>query len=183
MRAKRAKKTLKYLAMGLVIAALGYAVVAGSKKSPEQLQLEKEVSEVSLEGKVEEYAIEGREHVPAGSRVTYGTNPPTSGSHLAEAEKWGIYGEEVDELKAVHSLEHGGVWISYKDLSEEERQQLEEIGRSNPGSTLVSPRAANDTRIAVASWGRMMKLNEVDTALIQKYIETYINDSPEKLAK
>jgi len=41
---------------------------------------------------------------------------------------------------------------------------------------------ANDAKIAVASWGRLMKLDAVDKALIQKYIATYKNQGPEKLA-
>ena len=96
---------------------------------------------------------------------------------------WGVYDKEIADGAAVHGLEHGGIWISYKDISADEKKILEDIGRKNSGSVIVSPRAANDAKIAIASWGRMMKLETADTALIQKYIDTYKNQSPEKLSR
>lgn len=154
-----------------------------TKKTPEQIQFEQEVKAVSLEGKVEDFPIEGRDHVPAGTSVDYQTNPPTSGSHLAEAEKWGIFSNEIDDMAAVHSMEHGGIWISYKDISQEEIVILEEVGKQNSQSTVVSPRSGNDSKIVIASWGKMVKLETAEKALIQKYIDTYKNQAPEKLAR
>lgn len=165
----------------LIVGVLGLTQL--TKKSPEQIQFEQEVKTVSLDGKVEEFSIEGRDHVPAGTSIDYKTNPPTSGSHLAQAKEWGIFTDEIDDMAAIHSLEHGGVWISYKDISEEEKATLNEIGKQNSQSTLVSPRLRNENKIIIASWGRMMKLETVDKALIQKYIDTYKNQAPEKLAR
>lgn len=170
------------IAVVLVVIAFG-ALALSTKKSPEEAAFIEEVREVSLEGRVEEFEIEGQEHVSPRTDVEYKTNPPTSGSHLAQAENWGVYGSEIDNKAAVHGLEHGGVWISYKDVEDDAKTILEDIGRSNPLSTIVSPRSGNDDKIVVASWGRMMKLEVVDKALIQKYIDTYKNQSPEKLAR
>lgn len=182
-KANRLKKFRNYglglLALILVVA--GYIQI--TKKSPEEIEFEQDIEETSLEGKVEEFPIEGRDHVSADAEVVYKTNPPTSGSHFAQAKEWGIYDEAIDDKAAVHSLEHGGIWISYKDLNEEDVKMLEELGKSNSQSVLVSPRSANEDNIAVASWGRMMRLGSVDRALIQKYIDTYKNQSPEKLAR
>jgi len=167
-----------------------FAVVVGSifvyfqlnKKTPEEVAFEAEVKESSLEGRVEEFEIEGRDHVDSSVDVNYQTNPPTSGDHLAEAENWGIYQKEIDDKAAVHSMEHGGIWISYKDISDEEIEILEGLGKKNSQSTVVSPRSNNDSQIVIASWGRMMKLDQADAPLIQKYINKYKNQSPEKLA-
>jgi len=170
---------------GLLFAA-AIALIVGvrllTRKSPEKVEFEQKVATVSLEGKVQEFPIEGRAHVSLGTPVTYNTNPPTSGDHFAEAESWGVNEKEVEDKAAVHGLEHGGIWISYKDIDEESIKILREIGRENSGSVIVSPRLANDAKIAVASWGRLMKLDAVDKALIQKYIATYKNQGPEKLA-
>jgi len=165
----------------IVVLVGGYKLV--TQKSPEEVAFQEEVKEVSLQDKVEEFEIEGAEHVAPETEVEYKTNPPTSGSHYGTPTDWGVYSEEISDEATVHSLEHGGTWISYKDISDEEKQILEEIGRSNPQSVVVSPRAANDNKVAVVSWGRMMKLEAADRALIQKYIDTYKNQSPEKLAR
>ena len=170
---------------GLLIVATVALVIGGwqlTKKSPEKIEFERKVETVSLEGKVQEFPIEGRAHVSLGTPVTYNTNPPTSGDHFAEAESWGVNEKEVEDKAAIHGLEHGGIWITYKDIDEESTKILEEIGRENSGSTIVSPRSGNEAKISVASWGRMMKLDAVDKALIQKYIATYKNQGPEKLA-
>ena len=165
----------------LVIGIVGFTQL--TKKSPEQVKFEQQVEAISLEGKVEDFEIEGRDHVPAGTAVDYKTNPPTSGGHLAEAKNWGIYDEEIDDKAGVHNLEHGGIWICYKDISQVDIAMLNEIGKQNSQSTVISPRFGNDSKIVVASWGRMMRLDTVDKALIQKYIDEYKNQSPEKLAK
>jgi len=169
------------IAVVLLVGVFGFIQL--TKKSPEQIEFEKQVQAVSLEGKVEEFPIEGRDHVSAGTSVEYKTNPPTSGSHLGEAENWGVYEKELDDKAAVHGLEHGGIWISYKDIDDETKKILEGIGKSNPQSVIVSPRPTNDSKIAIASWGRTMKLESVDKTLIQKYIDMYKNQSPEKLAR
>jgi len=171
---------------GLVVIAL-IIVVAGylqlTKKSPEQIEFEQQVKTISLDGKVEEFEIEGREHIAPGTEVEYKTNPPTSGNHYGTPTDWGIYDEEISDEATVHSLEHGGIWISYKDIGEEERQILEGIGKENSQSTVVSARSGNDDKIVIASWGKFMRLESVDKALIQKYINVYKNQAPEKLAR
>lgn len=196
-RAEKKKETSKKIRNAFVVIVLVVIVVVGyrflTKRSPEEIAFEQEVNEVSLEGIVEEFSIEGRSHVAPVTKVDYKTNPPSSGNHYDTPADWGIYEKELDDEAVVHSLEHGGIWISYKrslqeqgsykDISEETIQELKQIGKENPGSVIVSPRPQNSNKIAVVSWGRMMKLESVDKALIQKYIETYKNQSPEKLAR
>jgi hypothetical protein len=182
-KAEFIKKIRNWVLVIVIIIAGVYGFTLLTKKSPEQIEFEQRVEAVSLDGKVEEFEIEGRDHVSSDTKVDYQTNPPTSGGHLAQAEEWGVYDEEIDDKAAVHSLEHGGVWISYKDISEEDIAVLKEIGKQNSQNTVVSPRAANDKKIVVASWGKMMQLDSIDKALIQQYIDTFKNQSPEKLAK
>jgi len=187
-REKEHKATLvrKVRNWGVIIIALVVGVfgfIQLTKKSPEQIAFEQQVSAVSLDGKVADFEIEGRDHISADTSVNYQTHPPTSGSHFGQPANWGVYEKELVDEAVVHSLEHGGIWITYKDVSEEEKSVLEEIGRNNSQSVIVSPRGANDAKIAVASWGKAMNLDAVDKALIQKYIDTYKNQSPERLAR
>jgi hypothetical protein len=171
---------------GLVIVVIVLVVVGFTqlnKKTPEQIPFEQEVTAVSLDGKVVEFPIEGTTHLPMGTTVNYQTNPPTSGDHYANPVSWGIYDEEVIDEAVIHSLEHGGIWISYQDLSKEEKAILTEIGQQNPQSTVISPRASNESKLVVVSWGKMMSLDTIDQDLTQKYIDTYKNQSPEKLAR
>jgi len=131
----------------------------------------------------ERASIVGRDHINVGDEHDpYNTNPPTSGAHSAPVD-FGVYEEELADENVIHNLEHGGIWISYKDLDKEDIKKLEDIGRKYPGRTVVSPRSANDSTIAVASWGRLLKLDEVDVEQITEYVKQNVNKSPEPLAK
>lgn len=172
----------RYFVYITIITLIVIGIYQATRKSPEQIAFEAQVAETTLSG-IQTFPIEGTTHVPEGTRVEYQTNPPTSGDHYANAVPWGVYFEEQVDEAMVHSLEHGGIWISYKDISEAEIDVLESIGRRNSQSVIVSPRQANDAPISVASWGKLMHLENADEFLIQKYIDTYKNQSPERLAR
>ena len=131
----------------------------------------------------EAVAIMSEEHINAGQEGgPYNSNPPTSGPHAGPAP-WGFSAEEISDENAVHNLEHGGIWISYKDLDQPSIDTLREIARENSLSVVVSPRVANDSKVAVASWGRLMKLETVEWDAIMEFIRKNKNKSPERLAR
>ena len=109
---------------------------------------------------------------------------PTSGPH-AGAIKGGFYSEEILDINGVHNLEHGYIWITYRNISPNAIATLKKIAKRYSGRVLVSERKANDTQIAIASWGRYDKMreSELDEAYVLRYIKKYTNKSPEKFAK
>ena len=133
----------------------------------------------------ESIAIQGRDHISVGSsHPEYNSNPPTSGPHYAQPTPWGVYQDELKDENVIHSMEHGGIWISYQpDIDEETKVKLEAIGKKHSGSVVVSPRSANDSLIAVASWGRLEKLSSFNEARIIEFIKRNKNKSPEPLAR
>ena len=136
-------------------------------------------SQKSLMG--QEFTIQGREHIADGAtHSAYNSNPPTSGWHYAQDAEWGVYQTELPDEQLVHNLEHGGIWISYKSLDAETKAELEAIGKSTT-KVIVEPRAKNDTTIALASWGRLLKLSAFDAEKIREFIATNKNNAPESL--
>ncbi|MFQ5796163.1 MAG: DUF3105 domain-containing protein [Candidatus Bipolaricaulia bacterium] len=124
-----------------------------------------------------------RNHVPAGTEVTsYNSNPPTSGPHWPQAAAWGVYASPVPDEAVVHSLEHGGIWISYRDIDEGTRLELEKIAQKYPQAVILTPRPQNDSKIALASWGRLDTFDAFDQERIENFIKANINDSPEQFA-
>ena len=53
----------------------------------------------------------GATHVLCG--VAYETRPPASGDHFPTWQNCGFYTEPIRDETAVHSLEHGAIWIAY----------------------------------------------------------------------
>ena len=132
----------------------------------------------------EAFPILGQEHIEVGaSHPPYNSNPPTSGWHYKDPADWGVYQEAFPDEKLVHNLEHGGIWISYKDIEQETKAKLETIGRRYPGSVVVTPRTQNDAKIVLASWGRLLKLDSFDENVIIQFIKANKNKSPEPLAR
>ncbi len=170
IKLKKMKKSLPWiLFIGLLVFIFTWVISENKKEQA-----------VTIGNKVE---IVGRDHIDIDKeQTTYNSNPPTSGAH-GESLPWGFYEEEIKDGNAVHNLEHGGIWISYKDLNGTEIDKLRVIAKNNPGSVIVSPRASNDSKVAVASWGRLLKMETIDEDKIREYIRKNKNKSPERLAR
>lgn len=130
----------------------------------------------------EEVLILGRNHVPVGTKVTYNSNPPTSGDHWPKPAEWGFYENPLPDERLVHNLEHGGIWISYKNVDNETFVNLYKIAQKYPQAVIVTERQQNDAKIVLASWGKLLKLNMFDENLIISFITTNVNKAPEPLA-
>jgi len=169
---KRLMHTIKvWTGTVLVIGASGYGLYYLASR-PEKLR------------PGETFPILGRDHISVGAtHPPYNSNPPTSGSHYADPAGWGVYQKELPDEQLIHNLEHGGIWISYKDIDEKTKSDLEVIGKRYPGSVVVSPRPANDAMIVLAAWGRLEKLERFDETKVIDFIDANKNKSPEPLAR
>ena len=121
------------------------------------------------------------EHVPDGA---LGPNPPLTpagGPHYALPLRPGIYDQTVPDGNAIHSLEHGMVWVTYLPgaLSEEDLGTLERVASEFSNDLILSPRPENAEPVIVVSWARRLVLDEVDAEVLRDYVTTNLNQSPE----
>lgn len=122
---------------------------------------------------------QGREHIDIGaSHEPYNSNPPTSGPHYIQPAEWGIYENPLPDEQLVHNLEHGGIWISYKNIDPETKSKLEAIAKANSG-IIFTPRSTNDQTIAIASWRHLETMDSYDETKILEFIRANKNKSPE----
>ena len=171
--------TIAGVCCALPIIIIGVIWLASTDKQTQSNQVEQK--ELELLG--QEIPILGREHVPEGTRVVnYNSNPPTSGNHWPEPVDWGIYLSPLPDEQLVHNLEHGGIWISYRDLDSDAITKLGTLAKKYPQAVIITPRAQNESKIAVTSWGRLDAFDVLDTERIEKFIKSNINNSPEPLA-
>ncbi|MDQ7829391.1 MAG: DUF3105 domain-containing protein [Armatimonadota bacterium] len=114
-------------------------------------------------------------HIAPGTRATgYATNPPTSGPHWPTTAPWGVHTEVLPDELLVHNLEHGGVWISYRNRDDRAlADRLTAIAGRYRTKVIVTPRPANDVPIALAAWGRLLKLQAFDEATIVRFIDAH----------
>lgn len=108
--------------------------------------------------------------------------PPAGGPHYAAPASPGILAAPVDDGRAIHSLEHGIVWISYRaDLvSAKDLEVLKAVAQAHPMDGLLSPRPANASAASIVSWGRRLNLNSpVSRQALEEFVVTNVNKSPE----
>lgn len=131
----------------------------------------------------QEFPNLGQKHIGVGeSHEPYNSNPPTSGPHYAQPADWGVYDKELPDEQLVHNLEHGGIWISYKDMDGDTKTKIQAIATANPGKVIVTQRGKDDAKIVLASWTRLEKMESFDEAKILEFIKANVNKSPEPLA-
>lgn len=130
------------------------------------------------------FAIQGRQHVATGeSHPPYNSNPPTSGWHYEQSATWGVHDSQLPDEQLVHNLEHGGVWISYQpSLDVQAIDRLREITRKYRSKVILTPRAKDDSKIALAAWGKLDTLDTFDEARILAFINAFYDKGPEKVA-
>lgn len=129
-------------------------------------------------------------HVPSGQRIQYGTVPPTSGSHWGQPAgpvAWGVKDITQPDEAVVHNLEHGGIVIGYKGLSDQETQKLKDLVallRQNgyPKIVLQPYPPLTDSRIAITAWRWLLKLPTFDDVQIVKFVKAHYDgpDAPER---
>jgi len=105
--------------------------------------------------------------------VDYEQDPPAGGQHNPVWQNAGFYEEPVRNENAVHTLEHGAVWITYSpDLPQDQRERLKEIVESQD-CLLASPYPGLNAPVVASAWGFQTRLENADDPNLEKFISTY----------
>lgn len=124
-------------------------------------------------------AIEGVKVFPGLDRghqdgaVAYEQTPPVGGPHNAAWLNCGIYEEPVASEYAVHSLEHGAVWVTYRpDLPAEQVELLRRQVRGN-GYVVLSPYPDLPSPVIASAWGIQLSLEEAGDPRLNAFMRKY----------
>ena len=105
--------------------------------------------------------------------VTYEQTPPVGGDHHPTWQNCGFYTEPVIEEHAVHSLEHGAVWLTYDpDLPGSEIDTLRRLADRHT-YLLVSPFEGVDGVVASA-WGVQVELDGAADERLEPFLVKYL---------
>jgi len=104
-----------------------------------------------------------------------GNLPPVFGAHYAIWQNCGIYDKSVDIGNAIHSMEHGAVWIAYRpDLSEEQVSALRNLARGH-GFVLMTPYESLTDDVVLTAWGVQLEIPSFPDDRVKKFIAYYEN--------
>jgi hypothetical protein len=105
--------------------------------------------------------------------IDYEQIPPVGGEHNPLWQNAGFYEQQVLEEQAVHTLEHGAVWITYRaDLPEDQKEKLRRIVESQD-CLLASPYPSLPSPVVASAWGKQLRLKSVDDPKLQEFILAY----------
>ncbi|OII67731.1 MULTISPECIES: DUF3105 domain-containing protein [unclassified Streptomyces] len=108
--------------------------------------------------------------------VSYPMNPPVGGDHH---RAWmdcngNVYKEEIPKENAVHSLEHGAVWVTYNDKAPaEDVKKLAEKVSKTPYS-LMSPVKDQAGAIMLSAWGKQVTVDGADDERVNQFFTKYV---------
>lgn len=114
---------------------------------------------------------ESRQHTEED--VDYGQAPPAGGDHNPVWQNAGYYEEPVRNETAVHTLEHGAVWVTYSpDLPQDQKDGIRELvgGQS---CVLASPYPDLDSPIVASAWGKQLQLENADDPDLERFVRSF----------
>ncbi|MEU3906848.1 DUF3105 domain-containing protein [Streptomyces goshikiensis] len=116
----------------------------------------------------------GRNHVD--TPVKYEMNPPVGGDHHP---RWmncngDVYKNPVPEVNAVHSLEHGAVWVTYNEKAAKgDLDKLAETVGKTPYS-LMSPVKEQAGAIMLSAWGKQLTVDGATDPRVAQFFTKYV---------
>jgi uncharacterized protein DUF3105 len=112
-----------------------------------------------------------RDHVDGP--VTYPQVPPVGGPHNPVWLNCGIYDKPVPNENAVHSMEHGAVWITYQpDLPPTDVAQLRSLVRGH-AYVILSPYPGLPARVVASAWSTQLQATGADDPRLPQFIKMY----------
>jgi len=126
-----------------------------------------------IAGLIERDGLE-RGHVT--TKIEYDTNPPMGGKHNAVWQNCDgrVYDQPLQNEHAVHSLEHGAVWITYRPGLDSKALGKLKDRVSNTDYTMLSPVPDQDSPIVLTAWGKQLKTDDADDDRIDAFLRAYV---------
>ncbi len=114
---------------------------------------------------------------PAGEHseedVDYEQSPPAGGVHNPVWQNSGFYDQPIRDENAVHTLEHGAVWIAYSpDLPADQKDRIRVLVEERT-CMMASPYPDLDSPIVASAWGKQLALDDADSPDLERFIRAY----------
>jgi hypothetical protein len=121
---------------------------------------------------------EGIEVYPATTNATvrgsidYDREPPTNGDHDPLWQNCGFYEKPIKARHAVHSMDHGVVWITHRpDLPAGQVEALRPYGEKN--YVIVSPYPGQDAPVIATSWRVQLELEGPRDPRLSQFVDQF----------
>ncbi len=129
------------------------------------------VVNAAVPGGVQSFEVVERTHVR--EPVAYAQTPPVGGNHAPVWQNCGFYDTPIASENAVHSLEHGAVWITYRpDLPADQVEALRRLAYSQT-HVLVSPIPDLQAPVVASAWGNQLPLDSPADPRLEQFVRAF----------
>ncbi|MET8079332.1 DUF3105 domain-containing protein [Streptomyces sp. NPDC005303] len=116
----------------------------------------------------------GRNHV--AKTVDYPMEPPVGGDHN---QVWmncngNVYTKALNNMNAVHSLEHGAVWVTYTSKAEKADVDALAAKVKKTPYTLMSPDDKQKDPIMLSAWGHQRTVTGAKDPNVDKFFAKFV---------
>ena len=112
--------------------------------------------------------------------VVYPQTPPVGGTHNPVWQTCTFYDRPVSSEAAVHSLEHGAIWVTYRpDLPADQIEVLARLARSRSDVLVSRWDEGLPAPVVASSWGRQMKLDSATDPRLLQFVRAFSGQAPE----
>jgi hypothetical protein len=120
---------------------------------------------------VQTFSNLSRNHVTG--TVTYPQTPPVGGNHSAVWLNCGTYTSPVANENAVHSMEHGAVWITYQPTLPATGVTALQHAVAGHSYVVLSPYSGLPSPVVASAWGVQLKLATASDPRLAQFIAYY----------
>jgi hypothetical protein len=111
----------------------------------------------------------------ASGSLFYIESPPIGGSHNVVWQNCGIYEAPIHNEHAVHSMEHGAVWITYRPgLPPDQLERLRTLASDD--FLLLSPYPGLPNPVVASAWNRQLAFERADDPGLPAFIGRFKNN-------
>lgn len=126
-------------------------------------------------GGVQEFDMAAGVNNHTQDAVDYEENPPVGGPHNPIWQNEGFYDVPIRSENAVHTMEHGAVWITYSpNLPQDQKEELRNLVEGRD-CLLASPYPdlPGGAPLVASAWGVQLSLDGADDPDLQNFIQSY----------
>jgi len=124
--------------------------------------------------------VTSAEHV--NGNVYAGSEVPAGGAMDSIWQNCGFYDGQIRAENAVHSMEHGAVWVAYDpDLADSDIASLRRVV-NRAEKVLVSAVPGAGSPIIVSAWGRQLQIDDPSDSRLDQFVNEFTGgaNAPER---
>lgn len=107
-----------------------------------------------------------------GGSIAYERKPPTNGDHAPIWQTCGFYGFAIPNETAVHSMDHGAVWITFRsDLPEDQVNILRGLARED--YVLASFYPDQPSPVIATAWRNQLRLDTAKDPRLRQFVDQF----------